>query len=130
MAPVTTPAPPAAGGRSRVLIIEDERGLVDVLTYNLQREGYETLVATDGQEGLRLAQAHVPNLILLDIMLPGLSGTDVCREVRASGRTRHIPIIIISARSEETDQMVGFTLGADDYVTKPFNTRILIQKIK
>jgi two-component system phosphate regulon response regulator PhoB len=130
MAPVSTPAPPATTGRSRVLIIEDERGLVDVLTYNLQREGYETLVALDGQEGLRMAHAHVPNLILLDIMLPGLSGTDVCREVRSNGRTRHIPIIIISARSEETDQMVGFTLGADDYVTKPFNTKILIQKIK
>lgn len=117
-------------GRFRVLIIEDERDLVDVLTYNLQRERYETIVAYDGQEGLRKVQSHVPDLVLLDIMLPGISGTDICREIRANERTRHIPIIIISARSEETDQIVGFSLGADDYVTKPFNTKILIQKVK
>ncbi len=116
--------------RLRILIIEDERGLTDVLEYNLKREGYETIVAHDGQEGLRKAQTLLPELILLDIMLPGLSGLDVCRELRSGERTRDIPIIIISAKSEETDQIVGFSLGADDYVTKPFHVKVLLQRIK
>ena len=116
--------------RLRILIIEDERGLTDVLEYNLKREGYETIVAHDGQEGLRKAQMLLPDLILLDIMLPGLSGFDVCRELRSGDRTRDIPIIIISAKSEETDQIVGFSLGADDYVTKPFHVKVLLQRIK
>jgi two-component system phosphate regulon response regulator PhoB len=116
--------------RTRILIIEDERDLTDTLTYNLQREGYETVVAHDGQEGLRKAQTLLPDLILLDIMLPGLSGTDICRELRAGERTRDIPIIILSARAEETDQVVGFSLGADDYVTKPFMVKVLLQRIK
>jgi two-component system phosphate regulon response regulator PhoB len=119
-----------APARLRILIIEDERDLVDILTYNLQREGYDTLVAHDGQEGLRKAQTLLPDLILLDIMLPGLSGTDVCRELRAGERTRDIPIIILSAKAEETDQVVGFSLGADDYVTKPFSIKVLQQRIK
>jgi two-component system phosphate regulon response regulator PhoB len=116
--------------RLRILIIEDERGLTDVLEYNLKREGYETIVAHDGQEGLRKGQTLLPDLILLDIMLPGLSGFDVCRELRSGERTRDIPIIIISAKSEETDQIVGFSLGADDYVTKPFHVKVLLQRIK
>ncbi len=116
--------------RLRILIIEDERGLTDVLEYNFKREGYETIVAHDGQEGLRKAQTLLPDLILLDIMLPGLSGFDVCRELRSGERTRDIPIIIISAKSEETDQIVGFSLGADDYVTKPFHVKVLLQRIK
>jgi two-component system phosphate regulon response regulator PhoB len=127
-APTTAPAPTT--GRPRVLIIEDERDLVDVLTYNLHREGYDTVVAHEGQEGLRKAQMLLPDLVLLDVMLPGLSGTDICRELRAGERTRHLPIIILSARSEETDQIVGLSLGADDYVTKPFSPKVLIQKIK
>jgi two-component system phosphate regulon response regulator PhoB len=114
----------------RVLIIEDERGLTDVLEYNLQREGYDTSVAHDGQEGLRKAQTLLPDLILLDIMLPGMSGLDVCRELRGGERTRHIPIILLTAKAEETDQVVGFSLGADDYVTKPFSVKILLQRIK
>jgi two-component system, OmpR family, phosphate regulon response regulator PhoB len=120
----------ATAPRLRILIIEDERGLTDVLEYNLKREGYETIVAHDGQEGLRKAQSLLPDLILLDIMLPGLSGFDVCRELRSGDRTRDIPIVIISAKSEETDQIVGFSLGADDYVTKPFHVKVLLQRIK
>lgn len=117
-------------GRLRVLIIEDERDLVDGLVYNLAREGYDTIVSYDGQEGLRKAQTVLPDLILLDIMLPGMTGTDLLRELRSSERTREIPVIIISARAEETDQVVGFSLGADDYVTKPFSPRVLMQRIK
>lgn len=118
------------GTQPRILVIEDERALVKVLTYNLQREGYETILAHDGQEGLRKAQSLLPDLILLDLMLPGLSGLDICRELRANERTRDIPIIMVTARAEETDQVVGFSMGADDYVTKPFSVKVLLQRIK
>jgi two-component system phosphate regulon response regulator PhoB len=130
MAAAVSNPPAPTTTRLRVLVIEDERDLVDVLKYNLEREGYDTILAHDGLEGLRKAQTLLPDLILLDIMLPGMSGTDVCRELRAGERTRDIPIIIISARSEETDQVVGFSLGADDYVTKPFSAKVLMQRIK
>jgi two-component system phosphate regulon response regulator PhoB len=116
--------------KPRILVIEDERDLTDVLVYNLNREGYETVVARDGQEGLRKAQTLLPDVILLDLMLPLLGGLEVCRELRAGERTRDIPIIMLTARAEETDQVVGFSLGADDYVTKPFSVKVLIQRIK
>jgi two-component system phosphate regulon response regulator PhoB len=116
--------------RTRVLVIEDERGLTEVLSYNLQREGYETVVAHDGQEGLRKAQTLLPDLILLDLMLPVMSGLEVCRELKAGERTRDIPIVMLTAKAEETDQVVGFSLGADDYVTKPFSVKVLMQRIK
>jgi two-component system phosphate regulon response regulator PhoB len=114
----------------RVLIIEDERALTKVLAYNLQREGYETIVAHDGQEGLRRAQTLLPDLIILDLMLPVMNGLEVCRELRAGERTRDIPIIMLTAKAEETDQIVGYSLGADDYVTKPFSVKVLLHKIK
>jgi two-component system phosphate regulon response regulator PhoB len=114
----------------RILIIEDERGLCDSLTYNLQREGYETTVAHDGQEGLRKAQTLLPDLILLDLMLPVLKGEDVLRELRSGERTRDIPVIVLTAKAEETDQIVSYSLGCDDYVIKPFSVKILMQRIK
>src|SRR5258708_1667403 len=116
--------------RFRSLIIEAESEITDPLTYSLEREGYETIVAHDGQEGLRKAQTLLPDLIILDLMLPGLPGLEVCRELRAGEKTRDIPIIILSAKAEETDQVVGFSLGADDYVTKPFSIKVLLQRIK
>jgi two-component system phosphate regulon response regulator PhoB len=122
--------PATTAARKRILIIEDERDLTDVLTYNLQREGYETILAHDGQEGLRKAQMLLPDLILLDLMLPALSGQEVLRELRSGERTRDIPVIILTAKAEETDQVVGFSLGADDYVTKPFSVKVLQQRIK
>lgn len=121
-------APPMA--QTRVLIIEDERALTNVLTYNLRREGYEVTVAHDGQEGLRKAQTQPVDLILLDLMLPSLSGLDVCRDLRASEATRDVPIIMMTAKAEETDQIVGFSLGADDYVTKPFSVKVLLERMK
>lgn len=123
-------APATTAARPRILLIEDERGLTEALIWTFQREGYEVLVANDGQEGLRRAQTLLPDLIILDIMLPGLNGLEVCRELRAGERTREIPIIILSAKAEETDQVVGFSLGADDYVTKPFSPKVLLQRIK
>src|SRR4051794_20404347 len=129
----TLPAPrkvAAPMAKPRVLLIEDERGLTDVLTYNLQREGFEVTVAHDGQEGLRKAQMQLPDMILLDLMLPKLDGLEVCRELKAGERTRTIPILMLTAKAEETDQVVGFTMGADDYVTKPFSIKVLIQRIR
>ena len=114
----------------RILIIEDERGLVQSLNWYFNREGYETIVAGDGQEGLRKAQAMAPDVVLLDLMLPVMNGLDVCRELRAGERTRDIPIIMITAKAEETDQIVGFSIGADDYVTKPFSNKVLLQRVK
>jgi two-component system phosphate regulon response regulator PhoB len=114
----------------RILIIEDERALTKVLTYNLEREGFATIVAHDGQEGLRKAQTLLPDLIILDLMLPVLGGLDVCRELRAGERTREIPIIMLTAKAEETDQIVGFSMGADDYVTKPFSVKVLLQRLR
>ena len=122
--------PVGAGARTRVLVIEDERALVDGLVYNLEREGHEAIVAYDGQEGLRKAQTLLPELIILDLMLPGLGGQDVLKAVRAGERTRDIPVIILSARAEEVDQVVGFSIGCDDYVTKPFSVKVLLQRIK
>ncbi len=127
----TVAATPTTGTpRTRVLVIEDERGLTEVLSYNLQREGYETIVAHDGQEGLRKAQTLLPDLILLDLMLPVMNGLDVCRELKAGERTREIPILMLTAKTEETDQVVGFSLGCDDYVTKPFSIKVLLQRVK
>jgi two-component system phosphate regulon response regulator PhoB len=116
--------------KPRILIIEDERSLVKPLEYNFAREGYETIVAHEGTEGLRKAQTVLPDLILLDIMLPGMNGLEICKELRAGDRTREIPVIMLTARTEEMDQVVGFSVGADDYVTKPFSTKVLLQRIK
>jgi two-component system phosphate regulon response regulator PhoB len=116
--------------KPRILIIEDERGLTEVLSYNLQREGYDVVVAHDGQEGLRKAQMQLPDLVILDLMLPNMDGLEVCRELRAGDRTRNVPILMLTAKAEETDQVVGFTMGADDYVTKPFSVKVLLQRIK
>jgi two-component system, OmpR family, phosphate regulon response regulator PhoB len=120
----------ATMAQPRVLIIEDERALTDVLTYNLRREGYETQVAHDGREGLRKAQTLLPDLIILDLMLPVLNGLEICRELRAGEHTRTIPILMLTAKAEESDQVIGFSLGADDYVTKPFSVKVLVQRIK
>ncbi|RLS37687.1 MAG: DNA-binding response regulator [Planctomycetota bacterium] len=114
----------------KILIIEDETALAEGLAYNLRREGYQVSLAPDGRAGLALARSSVPDFILLDIMLPGMQGTEVLRELRSQDRTREVPVIILSAKSEEADQVKGFTLGADDYVTKPFSVKVLQQRIK
>jgi DNA-binding response OmpR family regulator len=118
---------PMPMAKPRILIIEDERGLTDVLTYNLQREGYETVVAHDGQEGLRKAQTNPPDLILLDLMLPGMDGLEVCRQLRAR---RDLPVLMLTARGDTMDRVVGLELGADDYLPKPFEPRELLARLK
>ena len=111
-----------------ILIVEDEQNIVDILSFNLTREGYDTMEAYDGPTGLQLALEHNPDLILLDLMLPGMSGFDVCREVRQSGSST--PILMLTAREEETDKVLGLELGADDYITKPFAMRELLARVK
>src|SRR3954469_2642810 len=116
--------------KPKILIIEDERPLVEVLTYNLEREGFEVVVAYDGSEGLRQAQLKLPDVIVLDLMLPLKPGLEVCRELKQTPKTRDIPIIMVTAKAEESDELVGFATGADDYVTKPYSMKVLVQRIK
>ena len=116
--------------KQTILIIEDESLLVDVLMYNLTKEGYEVIVATDGQRGLRLAQTALPDLVILDLMLPVVDGLQVCRQLHGDPKTQDIRILMLTAKSEEVDEIVGFAMGADDYVTKPFKLKPLIQRIK
>ena len=113
--------------KQRVLIVEDEKNIVDILKFNLQRAGYETLEAYDGAEGLSLAQSANPDLILLDVMLPGKNGFDVCQALRQSGSS--VPVIILTAREEEADKVLGLEIGADDYITKPFSMRELVARV-
>jgi two-component system response regulator VicR len=111
----------------KVLIVEDEKNIVDILRFNLQREGYATLEAYDGEDGLRKAQTENPDLILLDVMLPKMNGFDLCRTLRDQGN--NVPVIILTAREEETDKVLGLEIGADDYITKPFSMRELIARV-
>ena len=112
----------------KILIVEDEKNIVDILSFNLSREGYDTLEAYDGETGLRLALEENPDLILLDLMLPKMDGFDVCRSVRE--RNRSTPIIMLTAREEERGKVLGLELGADDYITKPFSMRELLARVK
>ena len=111
-----------------VLIVEDEQNIVDILSFNLNREGYDTLEAYDGNTGLQLALEQNPDLILLDLMLPGMNGFDVCRKLREAGSA--VPILMLTAREEEADKVLGLELGADDYITKPFSMRELLARVK
>ncbi|NVB42332.1 response regulator transcription factor [Pseudenhygromyxa sp. WMMC2535] len=114
-----------------VLIVEDELDLLDTLEFNLQREGYATRRAASGRAGLEAAALDpAPDLVLLDLMLPDIPGTEVCRQLRASERTRSTPVIMLTARGEEVDRVVGFEVGADDYVTKPFSVRELMLRVR
>ncbi len=110
-----------------ILIVDDEKPIVDILVYNLQKEGYETLEAADGEEGVKIALEKKPDLILLDIMLPKMDGLAVCKRIRHS---LNVPILMLSAKDEEIDKILGLELGADDYVTKPFSVRELMARVK
>ena len=113
--------------KKTVLIVEDEVNIVDIVRFNLQREGYATLEAYDGEAGLALAREKKPDLILLDVMMPKMMGFDVCRALRAEGD--NVPVIILTAREEEEDKILGLEIGADDYITKPFSMRELIARV-
>ncbi|MCB9555785.1 MAG: response regulator transcription factor [Deltaproteobacteria bacterium] len=114
-----------------ILIVDDERDLVATLEYNLQRDGYQTRTAYDGASALEAAQRRpLPDLVLLDLMLPDIQGTEVCRRMRSDDRLKHIPVVMLTAKGEEIDRVVGFELGADDYVVKPFSTRELMLRLR
>jgi len=113
-----------------ILIIEDERDIAEAVEYNLKREGFKVAKAYDGINGLRLAEEKIPALILLDLMLPGIDGLEVCRKLKKNAKTQNIPIIMLTAKGEETDKVVGLELGAEDYITKPFGVKELVARVK
>ena len=116
--------------KKRVLIVEDDASVADVLIYNLKMADFEVVHVTDGQAAIKQAQVLTPDLIVLDIMLPLVDGVEVCRRLRAESSTRDTPILMLTAKSEEIDQVIGFSVGADDYVTKPFSVKVLLERIK
>lgn len=116
-------------GKARILIVEDDASLAEVLDYNLSQEGFETQIARDGQQGLREIRLRPPDLVVLDLMLPMIEGLEVCRLLRADPATQGVLVLMLTARSEESDELVGFSVGADDYVTKPFSVKVLLRRI-
>ena len=116
--------------KSQILIVEDDRSLAEVLDYNLRQDGYQTLVANDGQDGLQQAKLRSPDLVVLDLMLPMIDGLEICRRLRADPVTRNILVLMLTAKSEETDEVVGFSVGTDDYVAKPFSVKVLLERIR
>jgi two-component system alkaline phosphatase synthesis response regulator PhoP len=113
-----------------VLIIDDEADLIELVRYNLENEGFTVISAVDGESGLSLAVSQKPDIIVIDLMLPGIDGLEVCRRLRADGGTARIPIVILTAKASEADRIVGLELGADDYMTKPFSPRELSARLK
>jgi two-component system phosphate regulon response regulator PhoB len=114
----------------KVLIVEDERDLLSLLDFNLRQAGFETLLASTAEEALAHVRRGTPDLVVLDLMLPDLPGTEVCRRLKGGERTRHVPVVMLTAKGEEVDRVVGFELGADDYVTKPFSVRELVLRLQ
>ncbi len=114
----------------KILVIEDEADILEVIVYNLEREGYRAIGCRDGGEGLALARAELPDLIVLDLMLPGIDGIEICRRLGGDGPTESIPIIMVTAKGEESDIVLGLGVGADDYVVKPFSPKELIARIR
>jgi len=114
----------------KILIVEDERDLAELLAFNLEKEGYQTLVALDGRTGLERVRTEKPDLIILDLMLPEVNGIDFCKHLRKQESTAALPVIMVTAKGEEIDKVVGFEVGADDYLVKPFSTRELLLRIK
>ena len=116
--------------KETIVVVEDEVDIREVLVYNLEREGYQVFGEPDGIRGLQLIQERIPDIVLLDLMLPGLDGLQICKRLKADSKTRTIPIVMVSARSEESDIVLGLELGADDYVTKPFSPRELLARVR
>ena len=116
--------------KDKILIIDDEEHIVELIRYNLENAGYDAIEAYNGTDGIKLAKQEKPLLILLDVMLPVMDGLDVCRNLRKDESTKAIPIIMLTAKSEEIDKILGLELGADDYITKPFSVRELLARIK
>ena len=116
--------------RQTILVVDDEPDIVEIIQYNLEKSGFDVIMAADGPSALEKARDETPDLIVLDLMLPGLEGTDVCRILKQDERTRSIPILMLTAKSEEIDRIIGLELGADDYVVKPFSPREIALRIR
>jgi phosphate regulon transcriptional regulator PhoB len=122
--------PPIGETKRKILVVEDEKDIRDLVRYNLEAEGFTVVEASDGEIGLKLASSERPALVVLDLMLPGIAGLEVCRLLRAKDSAGHVPILILTARASEVDKVLGLELGADDYVTKPFSPRELVARVK
>jgi two-component system phosphate regulon response regulator PhoB len=120
----------AVGVKPRILVVEDETALVEILRYNLEKEGFDVAAAGDGEEALAAIAEHAPDLIILDWMLPLVSGLEICRQLRRKAETRDLPIIMLTARGEESDRVRGLEVGADDYVSKPFSPSELVARVR
>jgi two-component system alkaline phosphatase synthesis response regulator PhoP len=116
--------------KKKILVVDDEEDILELVRYNLAREGYKVLCASSGEDGLKAAKSEKPDLIVLDLMLPGIDGLDVTRRLKGDPATRRIPIVMLTARGEESDIVAGLELGAEDYITKPFSPRVLVARIK
>ncbi len=114
----------------RILVVEDERDLADLLTYNLKKNGFDAISARDGNAALAALRSGAPDLVILDLMLPGVPGIEIARQIRTNPRTAEIPILILTARADEADQLTGLAVGADDYVTKPFSMKVLLARVQ
>jgi two-component system alkaline phosphatase synthesis response regulator PhoP len=114
----------------KILVVDDEENIRELVRYNLAREGYQVTTVGSGEEALKQARSKVPDLIILDLMLPGIDGLDVCKQLKSDTRTAYIPIVMLTVKGEESDIVVGLELGADDYITKPFSPAVLLARIK
>ena len=114
----------------KILVVDDEENIAELISYNLTSNGYKVIIANNGNDAVKLAVEEKPNLILLDLMIPGKDGYDVCKEIRSNSEIRNTPIIMLTAKSEELDKILGLELGADDYITKPFSVRELLARVK
>jgi len=113
-----------------ILVIEDEKDIAELVKYNLTREGYRVIVSRSGEKGLKEALSNLPDAIILDLMLPGINGLEICKSLRSNENTKNIPIIMVTAKSEEADIVTGLEVGADDYITKPFSPRVLLARLR
>jgi two-component system alkaline phosphatase synthesis response regulator PhoP len=116
--------------RERILVVDDEEDLLELVNYNLTKEGFRVTCVSTGEEALRVARRDSPDLVLLDLLLPNVDGLEVCRTLKSEARTQHIPIMMLTAKCEEADIVLGLELGADDYITKPFSPRLLLARVK
>jgi two-component system phosphate regulon response regulator PhoB len=128
--PASQPASQPPSPKARILVVEDEEDLLELVRFNLAREGYQVQGLARGEEALRAVRAQPPDLLLLDLMLPGMDGLELCRLLRADAATRALPIVMLTAKGEESDVVAGLELGADDYITKPFSPRVLLARVR
>jgi len=116
--------------RENILVVDDEEDILELVSYNLAREGFRVACASTGEDGLEKARMKLPDLVILDLMLPGVDGLDVCKQLKGDPKTSHIPIVMLTAKGEEADMVTGLELGADDYIAKPFSPRVLTARVK